>query len=747
MAQLQEQIQSRYLQYAISVITSRALPDVRDGLKPVQRRILYAMWRDLRLKPGTKHRKSAAIVGATLGRYHPHGDQSVYDAMVRMAQDFSMRYPLVDPHGNFGSIDGDNAASMRYTSARLASLAERLLEEIEDQTVPFVDNYDGTTQEPSVLPAQLPNLLMNGVQGIAVGMATNIPPHNLTELCDALIALSENPDLTTEDLIDKHVKGPDLPSGAQIVEAKDDLVGLYQTGHGSFTMRAVWGLEDAPRKQQRLVITEIPYQVNKAKLFKTIAEAVVNDEIPQISEVRDESTDEVRLVFDLKKDADPETALAYLFKETDLETSFHVNMTCLVPNSEGRLIPQRLGLKELLLHFLEHRKVVTRRRLSCELEKLQKRIHILTAFETVLEDVDQLLEGIRASKNKGEARAWVENTYNLDKEQAVAVVSQALYKLTETSIDEILKELELRRSEADRLNKILKSDTLLVKLLREELTAVKGAYGDARKTRISEEESQSFEYTEEAYITSEDVFVILSRGGWVRSQKSYSEISALRCRETDSIGWVFAANTKDTVILFASTGSAYTLRVADLPHTTGYGDPIQTMFNFEDGEHIVGAYHCPYDETPDLEMISVSSDGRAVRFDLEDYQEPSTARGRMYHRPEDEAHVVAAHPWTEEDAWILLATRHGRGITFDPASTRYYKGAGKGLRVINLEDGDAVLGFCLCGPDNMVVETNRGAERNITADTYKKQKRGGKGYHIIKRGHLVKWHRPVVEAT
>lgn len=752
MGQLDDQIQRRYLEYSVSVITSRALPDARDGLKPVQRRILYAMWKDLGLKPGVKHRKSAAIVGSALGRYHPHGDSAVYEAMVRMAQSFSLRYPLVHPHGNFGSVDGDPAASMRYTSARLATLSERLLEELPSNTVPFQDNYDSTTQEPVVMPAQFPNLLANGAQGIAVGMATNIPPHNLTELCQALAALLENPELTVAQLVEDYIKGPDFPTGALIVEGDADITQVYQEGSGSLTLRSQWRLEEGEQGKQHIVIYELPYQENKAKIFEKVAQDVYDGEIPQITEVRDESTDDIRLVFVLKKGADPETALAYLFKNTSLETKFHYNLTCLLPQYDTKgecqgLVPKKCDLKELLVSFLEHRKAVVRKRLVYELENVESRLHILEAFETVLEDLDALIALIRQSTDKKSSIASVAQHFDLDDAQAEAVVSQALYRLAATQIEDILAQLKLKRQEQARLKELLTDEGKFQALIQSELEAVQQAHGDARRTLIGSGEAKSFEYEEEAYIASEDVFVVLSREGWIRTQKSYSDLSALRCRDLDEIGWVHAANTRDTFVIFTSVGRAYTIRVADLPLTTGYGDPIQTLFSFEDGERVVGTALCLLDTKPDWEMVSISTDGYGVRFGLDGYEDPSQTTGRLYHRVAEGAAVVSVEK-LNPDSWVVLATRHGRGITFDPMELRSYKGAGKGIRVIRLDGKNEVLAWTLCGASedhNLLVETNRGAERMITQNTYEPQKRGGKGYHIIKRGHLVKWRRAPVE--
>jgi DNA gyrase subunit A len=747
MAQLKDQIEKRYLDYAQSVIMSRALPDARDGLKPVQRRILYAMWKDLKLTPGVKHRKSAAIVGTVLGSYHPHGDTSVYDAMVRMAQEFSLRYPLVDPHGNFGSIDGDNAASMRYTEARLAPMAERILEELNAEIVAHQDNYDSTRQEPTVLPSQIPNLLMNGAQGIAVGMATNIPPHNLSELMQALCQLIDDSEVTLAGLL-KSVTGPDFPTGGRVIATSEELTQVYTSGHGGLTCRAVWEVEDAGRGKQRIVVTEIPFQVNKAKLYLKIATAVVEGEVPQIEEVRDESTDDIRLVFDLAKGADPETVLAYLFKHTDLQSKFHYNLTALVPKEPGstQLVPRQCGLKELLEVFLQHRQQVVRARLEGERTLLERRVHILEGFETVLQDVDRLVALVRSASGKAEARKAVESHFKLAEKQADAVVSQALYRLASTQVQDILDELARKRQESARITGILDSPQRLMALIRQEFVAIREHHTPERRTEMVDQ-APSFVYEEEAYIPSEDVIVVLSRAGWIRQQKSYTDITTLRCREDDEIGWVLKANTRDTLTVFTSLGQAYSLRVHELTQTTGYGDPIQARFTFSDGEAILSAVLIPVDTVPTAQWVALSSDALIVRFDLDGYHEPSQTKGRTYLRLAPDQEVRGVHE-VVEGAHLMLATRMGKGITFSPSEVRLYKGAGKGIRALKLAPKDDVLGSAICGQGaatSLVVETNRGAERVLTPQSYPPQRRGGKGYNIIKRGHLVRVHQPVTE--
>lgn len=751
MANLHEEIQKRYLNYAMSVIMSRAIPDVRDGMKPVQRRILYAMWKDLKLLSSNKYRKNAAIVGTAMSTYHPHGDASIADALVRMGQDFSLRYTLVDGHGNYGSIDGDRAAAMRYIEARLTPLAERLLEELKEDTVNFRPNYDGTTEEPDVLPAQVPALLINGATGIAVGMATNIPPHNLKEVVDAACDLITNPSRKVSTLIKNHVRGPDFPTGGILLEDQEEIIEAYETGKGTFTIRARWEVEKVGRSEA-IVITEIPYAVTKDTLIEKIADHVANDKVPQITDVRDESTDTIRIVLPLKKGASHEVALAYLFKHTDLESRFHMNLTCLVPTEGFDVpVPEQIDLKTALRAFVDFRFEVVTRRLTNKLKGLDARVHILEAFEKVFGSLQKVLELIQASTSKKEARSAVMKALNLDEGQAEAIISIPLYRLANTEKQGILDELESKRQEAERVRGFLNDEDARWEIVRSELREIGRAYGDERRTSVSEE-VVDFTYNEEDFIESQDVYLIASRTGWVRTQKSYGDLDSLRCRDNDEIGWVLPADTKDSALFFTTAGKCYTMRVADLPLTTGYGDPIQSIFKWSDGEKLVNVVvlndEASSDSDPEeVEMVSVSKSGYAVRFSLDGYEEPSTVVGRTYQRLDDGDQVVNCCQLRGSD-YVVLATHHGRGTTFDATEVRVYKGAGKGVTAIKLEDKDGVLAYTLCGDNqenNLHVETNRGSERMLTHQTYKPTARGNKGYHIIKRGHLIRWHQQTIE--
>lgn len=812
---LHETAKTRYLNYAMSVITSRALPDVRDGLKPVQRRILYSMFSDLRLTHDAKHRKSAAIVGEVMGKYHPHGDQSIYDAMVRMAQDFSVRYPLVDGHGNFGSLDGDSAAAMRYTEARLTNLSSELLDEIKKKTVDFRPNYDGTNDEPIVLPSQVPNLLINGATGIAVGMATNIPPHNLGECLDALIALIDDPSLEVEDLVDHYIKGPDFPTGGVMLNTVEDLRQIYREGSGTINMRASWEVESRDYKKY-IVIKSLPYTVNKATLVEKIADHIIQGNLPQVQDVRDESTSDVRVVLELKRGTAPDTAMAYLFKHTPLENRFHVNITCLVPQEQSDPLtdspqlqtmverfsvapatergkddvevielldflrqfneqedeaavptPATLDLKQMLEYFRDFRMEVLVRRLLHELEKILGRIHILEAFEIIFDDLDKAIELIRASESKSNAADKLMDYFGIDAQQADAILETKLYRLAKLEIENIREELATRREEAERIQVLLLSEENRWEFIRNEFVALRDVYTDPRRTKV-EVDVAELEYSEADYILDEDVWVMVSRDGWFKRQKSYSDLSTIRVRDNDEIGWVLPGRTPNTVLFFSNLGRVYTMRIDDVPSTTGYGDPVQAYFDFDDGEKIVGVLTMDKrvlqpvaPDQPSLvdddeaekgepQMIAISRQGQGVRFTLDGFEDPSTVKGRMFMRLAKKDEVVNVEPCTcQEDELVTIASREGRGLTFHSREVNQYKGAAKGVKTISLEGDDDVLDWTLSTGyyEGLEVETNRG--RTITISRSKSKfeptSRGNKGRWVIKRGHLIRSYRPAVE--
>ena len=589
----------RYLNYALSVITARALPDVRDGLKPVQRRILYAMYANLRLTPQTRFRKSAAVVGAVMASYHPHGDQSIYDAMVRLAQSFSLRAPLVEGHGNFGSLDGDPPAAMRYTEARLRALALEMVREIDRDTVPFRANYDGTTREPVVLPARVPQLLVNGSTGIAVGMATNIPPHNLREVCRAAVALIEDPELGTPGLLE-HIEGPDFPIGGEILNSPAELLDVYATGRGPIKLRSTWEEEKRGRRRY-ILVTSIPWGRNKATLIEKIGELVRDGAVPQLTDVRDESTDDVRIALELKRGADPNVAMAYLFKHTSLQINVHVNMTVLLPTDNPEVgAPAQVGLRTVLRQFLDFRYSVVERRFQFDLRKLLRRIHILEGFELIFDALDEAIQIVRASDGKRDAAKRLMARFPLDAEQTEAILELKLYRLAKLEILEIREELAEKRAEAARIQAILASPDALWDEVKAELLEVAAEHGDDRRSRVVGP-GVELAFDPDAYIVDEDAWVIVTRKGWIKRQKAFSELSAIRVKEGDEVGWALRCSSLSTVTFYSDAGRAYVVRVDDVPQTTGYGEPIQRRFAFGDGECIVGVISNDPRLAPDYE--------------------------------------------------------------------------------------------------------------------------------------------------
>jgi DNA gyrase subunit A len=755
---LHEAAQSRYLNYALSVITSRALPDVRDGLKPVQRRILYTMWQQ-NLTADTKHRKCAKVVGDVMGSFHPHGDAALYETLVRMAQPFSLRYPLIDGSGNFGSLDGDSAAAMRYTECRLARLADEMLEEIDRQTVHFRPNYDGTKTEPVVLPARIPNLLINGTTGIAVGMATNVPPHNLGEVCTALVKLLDNPDLSSVQLC-RWVKGPDFPTGGQILNSVDELKDIYRSGSGSIRLRATWEEGPTTRSSQTIYVTSIPYAVNKAALVERIADVVLSRKLPPLVDVKDVSTDDVRIALELKRDADPRLVMAYLFKHTPLQTNVVVNLTCLIPTENpevGR--PERLDLKALLWHFLHFRLEVVTNRLEHELAALRKRIHILEGFEKVFDALDEIIRIIRKSDGKADSATKIMKRFDLDADQTDAILELKLYRLARLEILVIQKELADKRARARQIGGLLKDEDGRWVLVRDEITAIQKTYaaGDRRRTLI--ESADEVAFTADDFIVEEDNVVIVSRDGWVKRQKEVRDLSSTRLREGDAVLAVLPGSTRASVVFFSNFGAAYTSRVIDVPASTGYGEPVQKLFKLRDGERIVAAFSLDpraagdiaargEGEAPPVHALAVTSDGYSLRFGLEPFVEPSTRAGRRYARPSDGVEVVGVEKVTGDET-IIAATQQARAMLCAVEEVNFLSGPGKGVILIKLQPGDdRVIGFIASQGDRdlLRVETSRGAEQTISTAKYEVTGRGGRGRELLQRGQFTRVLPPDVEA-
>jgi DNA gyrase subunit A len=757
---LHEAAQSRYLNYALSVITSRALPDVRDGLKPVQRRILYTMWQQ-NLTTDAKHRKCAKVVGDVMGSFHPHGDAALYETLVRMAQPFSLRYPLVDGSGNFGSLDGDSAAAMRYTECRLTRISDEMLTEIEQTTVPFRPNYDGTKTEPVVLPARIPNLLVNGTTGIAVGMATNVPPHNLAEVCTALVKLLDNEDLSNAQLC-RYIKGPDFPTGGQILNTVEELKAIYKTGSGSIRLRGTWDIGPETRSTKTIYIESIPYTVNKAQLVERIGEVVLGRKLPQLLDVKDLSTEDVRIAIEMKKDADEKMIIAYLFKHTPLQINFAVNLTCLVPTESpevGR--PERLDLKQILWHFLHFRLDVVTKRLEHELAALKKRIHLLEGFEKVFDALDEIIKIIRKSDGKPDAAGRIMARFALDAEQTDAILELKIYRLARLEILIIRNELEEKRKRARQINALLKDEDSRWKLVRSELEEVQKIYGDVKvdkRRTLIESDTDEPEYKADDFIVEEDNVVIVSRDGWVKRQREVKDLSTTRLREGDSVLTAFAGSTRASCVFFSNFGVAYTCRIIDVPASTGYGEPIQKQFKLKDGEKIVAASSLDpravgeitsrkEGAEPPVQAVAVSSDGYALRFGLEAFVEPSTRSGRRFARPSKDAQIVGVARLVGGEV-LIAATAEARGILCKAAEMNFLSGPGKGVLLIKLGKGDRLLGFIASSGDRdlLTVETTRGAEQTISTAKYEVTGRGGKGRELLQRGQFTRvvWPLPEV---
>jgi DNA gyrase subunit A len=755
---LHEAAQTRYLNYALSVITSRALPDVRDGLKPVQRRILYTMWQQ-NLTADAKHRKCAKVVGDVMGNYHPHGDSALYETLVRMAQPFSLRYPLVEGSGNFGSLDGDPAAAMRYTECRLARLSDEMLREIDQATVAFRPNYDGTRTEPVVLPARIPNLLINGATGIAVGMATNIPPHNLGEVCTALLKLLGNPDLTAVQLC-RYVKGPDFPTGGQILNSAEELKQIYRTGSGAVRLRGTWQEGPVTRGGRTIYITSIPYTVNKATLVEQIGAVALSRKLPPLVDVKDVSTDDVRIALELKKDADEKMVMAYLFRHTQLQTSFVVNLTCLEPTETNVEVgrPKRMDLHEVLWHFLHFRLDVVTRRLEHELAALRKRVHILEGFEKVFDALDEILRIVRKSEGKQDAAAQIMRRFDLDAEQTDAILELKIYRLARLEILIIRKELEDKRRRMRQINALLKDEGSRWDIVRVEIEEIQKKYGDGRRTAIESDEGEA-EYSAEDFIVEEDNVVIVSRDGWVKRQKDVKDVGATRLREGDAVLAVLPGSTRASAVFFSNFGVAYTARIADVPASTGYGEPIQRLFKLKDGERIVGALSLDprvaggiaprrEGEVPPVHALAVASDGYSLRFSLQPFVEPSTRAGRRYARAGEKAELVGVARVTGREV-VIAATREAHAMLCRVGEVSFLSGPGRGVILIKLSSpDDRVLGFVASTGDRdlLTVETSRGAEQTISTAKYDVTGRGGKGRELLQRGQFTRVVWPVPDA-
>ncbi len=750
-ASLEAEARRRYLNYALSVITSRALPDVRDGLKPVQRRILYAMLNDEHLRPDSKHRKSAKVVGTVLGKYHPHGDSSVYDAMVRMAQEWVLRVPLVDGSGNFGSLDGDGAAAYRYTECRLAPPAMELLRELDFDTVDMRSNYDGTSEEPVVLPARFPNLLVNGSTGIAVGMATNIPPHNLREITAALIALADNRDLDHVQLM-KHIDGPDFPTGGQMLNSKVELRQIYKDGQGTIRVRGEYKLEEKKKGGTDIVITSIPYAMTKADLVEKIADVIISRKLPYLLDIRDESTTDVRIVLEIKKDVDPELVMAYLYKQTPLQSSFHVNLTCLVPPefleagapAGSPSQPKRMGIKEMLEHFLDFRLIVTQRRFEYQLRKLEERIHILDGYVTIFDALDELIKIIRASDGKEDAAGKIIKRFKLDEVQTEAILELKLYKLAKLEINVIRDELKEKAAEAKRIKTILKSEEKLWSVIKDELKAVAAEFGTPRRTKTGGA-SEEIAFDADAFIVDEDANVVVTRDGWIKRVRELKDPHQTRTREGDEVMAVLPGSTKEKVIFFTNRGSAYVLKINDIAATAGYGDPAQKYFKFADGERIVNAMTLDARAMVPPTLLAITKRGYGLRFAMAAHTEVTTKAGRRYAKPPEGDEVLGVVASNDTDV-VVVATREAHVLHCKADEIAKLEGPGRGVTVIKTDDDDVVIGF-ISGRgkgDKLELQTDKtGKDYTQVADPKQVKSRGGNGNQVVKRTQLVAVKQPV----
>ncbi len=763
-ASIVQETRRRYLTYALSVITSRALPDIRDGLKPVQRRILYTMYQDLRLYADAKPRKCSKIAGDVMGNYHPHGDSAIYDALVRLAQNFLMRFPLVDGHGNFGSVDGDPPAAARYTEARLTALSESLMSELRQETVDMRANYDGTTQEPVVLPAQFPNLLVNGCAGIAVGMATNIPPHNLNDTIKAAILLIENPEATTAQLLDK-LKGPDFPLGGKLLSDRSTLRKIYEEGTGTIKVQGEWKLEKNGKREQ-IIITSVPYTVNTDKLSESIGDIIENRKLPQLTGVVNESSDEVgiRIALDLKAGTNPEIVMAYLYRHTQLQDNFSYNMTCLVPGPEGTPQPVKgIGLKDILRHFLDFRYETVKRRFEYQLRKLKQRIHILEGFEIIFNALDEAIQIIRQSDGKQDAAEKLIKRFEIDEEQANAVLDAQLYKIAKMEIENIRKELKEKRAEAERIQKILDSETEMWGVIKTELTELGSKFQERRRTKLATSDDQ-LDFDETNYIVRENTNVVITREGWIKrvgritADENNGEVKIkTRVREGDEVLAVVPGNTIHHVVFFADDGTAYTLKMTDVPASSGYGEPLSKYLKLGDDVRIIAAVttdprFVPEEmaaangTAPGPYVLAVTSLGQTLRIPFASYRTPSTKAGRRYIRLGDNDKVVMASIVTDETG-VMVASTSGHVLHFPIEQINIVGSAGKGVLAMKLKEGAKCLGGALISKrrDFLKVRTTGGKEMEFRPTKYEAVSRGGKGIEAVKRAGFAEVIAPPIE--
>lgn len=741
------EMRESFMDYAMSVIVSRALPDVRDGLKPVHRRILYAM-SELGMSPDKPYKKSARIVGEVIGKYHPHGDSAVYETMVRLAQDFSLRYMLVDGHGNFGSIDGDMAAAMRYTEARLSKIAMEMLRDIQKETIDFVPNYDGEEQEPVVLPARFPSLLVNGMTGIAVGMATNIPPHNLGEVIDGLQQMIENPDITSNELM-QSIKGPDFPTGGYIL-GREGIRQAYATGRGSVTMRAKAEIEDNNGKA-RIIVNELPYQVNKAKLIAHIAELVREKKIEGITDLRDESDrNGMRIVIELRKDVNANVVLNNLYKQTAMQSNFGINMLALV-NKE----PKILNLREVLFHYLEHQKEVIRRRTEYDLRKAEARAHILEGLRIALDHLDEVITLIRASRTTEEARDGLMNRFSLSHDQAQAILDMRLQRLTGLEREKIEEEYAELMKKIAEFKEILANEHLILGIISAELNEVKERFGDERRSEITVGEDSILD---EDLIPQEDVIITITHTGYIkrlpvttyRSQRRGGKgVIGMDTKDTDFVEHLFVTNTHDYLMFFTDKGKVYRLKAYEIPDLsrTARGTPIINLIQIEQGE-TVNAVIPVKDFEPGRYLFFTTKKGIVKKTPLDDYGNiRKVGLIAILLREDDELIGVKL---TDGNREVMMGTKQGMSIRFLEKDVRSMGRSSTGVKGIQLDQDDHVIDMDVVSDDQEVlIVTSKGYGKRTPISEYRSQTRGGKGIKTInvtaKNGPVVGLKVVVVE--
>ena len=728
---IEDEMRESFIDYSMSVIVQRALPDVRDGLKPVHRRILYAM-SQAGLSPGRAYKKSATVVGEVLGKYHPHGDSAVYDSMVRMVQDFSLRYPLVDGQGNFGSVDGDSAAAYRYTEARLMALATELLADIDKDTVRFADNFDGSHQEPTVLPARVPNLLINGSSGIAVGMATNIPPHNLREVVDATTALIDNPDLPQEEL-ESIVTGPDFPTGG-FVCGREGIRDAYRTGRGRVVMRARAQIEQIDANSERIVVTEIPFMVNKSRLIEQIAQLVRDKKLVDIRDMRDESDrDGMRIVIELKRDAVPEIVLNRLYKHTQMQSTFGTIMLALI-NGE----PKVMTLREMLLHFITHRLVVIVRRSEYDLARAQEREHILEGLKIAVDHIDEVIKIIRGSKDSETASVQLQENFELSERQAKAILDMRLARLTGLEIEKLEEELTEVRAAIAELERILGSEDVRMGILKDELAEISKKYGDERRTEITHAVGA---FNVEDLIVEEDMVVTVSHQGYVKrlpvdtyraQRRGGRGLRGMDTKEEDWVEHLFVASTHDYLMIFTRGGQCYWKKVWEIPvgSRISRGKPIVNLLNLGPDEKIAAVVPVR-DFRDDQFLIFGTRLGVVKKTALSAYGNVRTVGLKAMNITEGDE-LIEVHITSGGDE-ILIASRKGMSIRFNESDARPMGRATAGVRGLKLRKGDEVVGIVVARADSAIlVVSENGLGKRTALSEYRLQKRGGSGVINLK---------------